>query len=142
MNIDNVEKEIIRLHDFFEEWMTGTIEQSDKNFSRFSDSMGDSFYIVAPSGQLTQREGLIKGLYSTYNQRSNMRIWIENVQVHHILDDTVIATYEEWQTLDNKTTARLSTVVFTYDETVANHLLWRCVHETWLPDSEIKDRIS
>lgn len=132
----NVELEIIRLHDFFVEWMTGIISQTDKNFARFAKSTSDDFYIVAPSGQLTQHEDLVKGLYNTYNKRQNLQIWIENVVVRHELDDVIVATYEEWQSFkaDDKITARLSTVVFTKDDMLPNNLLWRCVHETWLPD--------
>ncbi len=133
--MENVKNEVIRLHDFFVEWMTGAVDQTDEVFEQFSKSMSDDFYIVAPSGQLTQRENLIAGLYSTYNKRSNFRIWIENVVVRQSLDNVIVATYEEWQEFkdSNEVTARLSTVVFTIDERVPNQLLWRCVHETGLP---------
>lgn len=134
--MENVELEIVRLHDFFVEWMTGTVQQTDEEFMRFADSMSDNFYIVAPSGHLTRWEALVKGLYQTYNQRHNFLIWIENVQVQHVLDDVIVATYEEWQSFsdEDKTTARLSTVVFSVDEGKPNGLLWQCVHETWLPE--------
>ena len=131
----HVEQEIIRLHDFFVEWMTGLVEETDDEFARFGDSMGEDFYIVAPSGRLTKRATLIDGLYNTYNQQQNFRIWIENIQVQHALGDVIVATYEEWQETkdDDKITARLSSVVFTKDSTKPNGLLWQCVHETWLP---------
>ncbi len=140
MDTQQIEIEVVRLHDFFVDWMTGTIEQSDENFLQFANSMSDDFYIVAPSGQLTEREALVSGLHSTYNKRVGLRIWIENVKLRHMLNDTIVATYEEWQSLEGKTTARLSTVIFTLDDTVPNQLLWRCVHETWLPDDVINGR--
>jgi hypothetical protein len=134
--MENVKQEIVRLHDFFVVWMTGAVQQTDEEFMRFADSMGDNFYIVAPSGLLTRREALVKGLYQTYNQRQIFRIWIENVQVQHVLGDVIVATYEEWQSFDDEdnTTARLSTVVFSVDESKPNGLLWQCVHETWLTE--------
>lgn len=133
----HVEQEIIRLHDFFVEWMTGSVEQTDEEFARFADSIGEAFYIVAPSGHLTRRATLISGLYNTYDQQQNFHIWIENIQVQHLLGEVIVATYEEWQKTrdDGKTTARLSSVVFTKDNTKSNGLLWQCVHETWLPPS-------
>lgn len=133
--MEKVQQEIIRLHDFFVEWMTGAVPQSDEEFARFADSMGDKFYIVAPSGHLTQRTQLAAGLHRTYNQRQNFRIWIENVQVQQTIGDVIVATYEEWQAFadEDKTTARLSTVVFTSDDSKPNGLIWQCVHETWLP---------
>jgi hypothetical protein len=133
--MDNVEQEIFRLHKFFVEWMTGILIQTDENFALFADSMGENFYIVAPSGQLTPRDTLVEGLYNTYNQRQGFRIWIENVQVRHTFGDVIVATYEEWREFkaENKTTAIMSTVVFTADKSMANGLLWQCVHETKLP---------
>jgi len=133
--MEHIEQEVIRLHDFFVEWMTGTVEKTNDEFSRFADSMSDRFYIVAPSGHLTHRKALVEGLYKSYNQHQNFRIWIENVQVKHTLDKVVVATYEEWQEFKDKgkTTSRLSTVMFRIDETKTNKLLWLCVHETWLP---------
>lgn len=134
--MENVKQEIVRLHDFFAEWMTGAVEQTDEQFARFAESMGEKFYIVTPSGHLTQRLALVKGLHQTYNQRQNFRIWIENVRVQHSIEDVIVATYEEWQSFDDEgiTTARLSTVVFSIDEAKPNGLLWQCVHETWLPE--------
>lgn len=131
--MDNVEQEIIRLHEFFVEWMTGILIQTDESFALCADSMSENFYIVAPSGQLTARDALVEGLYNTYNQRQGFRIWIENVQVRHTLGGVIVATYEEWQELEGKTNARLSTVVFTADKSMPNGLLWQCVHETRLP---------
>lgn len=138
MATEHVENEIVRLHDFFVTWMTGSIMQTDDNFAQFADSMSDGFYIVAPSGHQTHREALVDGLYNTYNKRQNFRIWIENVTIQHNFGDVIVATYEEWQEFkdENKTTSRLSTVVFTLDETVPNQLLWQCVHETWMPETE------
>ena len=133
--MEYVKQEIIRLHDFFVDWMTGTIEQTDENYALFADSMGQGFYIVAPSGKLTQRDALLAGLYNTYNQRQNFRIWIENVQVRHQVGNIIVATYEEWQEDRDKqdTTVRQSSVVFEVDDAHPFGLVWQCVHETWLP---------
>ena len=134
--MQNVQQEITRLHDFFVEWMTGTILQSDKNFAQFTDSISENFYIVAPSGQLTQRGALVERLYHAHNQRHDFSIRVEDVQVRHTFGDVIIATYEEWQKDGNdKITALLSTAVFTIDKLKPNGLLWQCVHETRLPQS-------
>ena len=134
MDIDNVKQEIIRLHNFFVDWMTGILPQTDENFALFADSISKDFYIVNSSGQLRDRETLVAKVYSTYNQRPKLRIWIENMQIHHTLGDVIVATYEEWQEdkSDNKTTSLISTVVFILDESKHNGLVWQCVHETSL----------
>jgi hypothetical protein len=132
--MENVTQEIVRLHEFFEDWMTGKLTRTDENFAQFADSLSTNFYIVTPSAQLTQKDVLLSRLYDTHNQRQNFRIWIKNVEVRHILEDVVVATYEEWQETegDEKPNALLSTVVFTQDHTKPNNLLWQCVHETRL----------
>jgi len=132
--MENVEQEIIRFHEFFVDWMTGTLSQTNDNFSQFADSLSDDFYIVSPMGKLSNRDALIKQLYSVHNQRHNFRIWIDNVEVRHTFGDNIVATYEEWKETkdDNNTTALISTVVFTSDKSKPNGLCWQCVHETRL----------
>jgi hypothetical protein len=43
--MDNVEQEVIRLHEFFVEWMTGILTQTYENFALFVDSLSENFYI-------------------------------------------------------------------------------------------------
>jgi len=132
--MDNVKQEIIRLHEFFVDWMTGILPKTDANFAQFADSLSEDFYIVTPTGQFTQRDTLVTRLYNTHNQRQNFRIWIKNVQIHHTSQDVIVATYEEWQeSQDDNITALISTVIFIVDQSKSNDLQWQCVHETRLP---------
>lgn len=130
----NIDQEIIRFHEFFVAWMTGTLAKTDDNFAQFADSLSDDFYIIPPAGQYTPRDTLVTRLYDTHNQRRNFRIWIENVKIHHTVGDVIVATYEEWQENqdDNKIVALISTAVFVVDQSKPNGLRWQCVHETWL----------
>lgn len=135
--MDNIEREIIELHQFFEDWMTGKLEQNQTNFTRVLDTMGENFYLVSPEGAIIDRATILDSVYNGYLSRPNFRMWIENTQIKHVLGDVVIATYEEWQEWKEtgKVTSRVSTVIFTVDNTRSNGVVWQAVHETWLSEN-------
>ncbi|MGB0388742.1 MAG: DUF4440 domain-containing protein [Ardenticatenaceae bacterium] len=126
------EREIVELHEFFEQWFTGKGSGGAESFARVAGALGDGFVIIFPDGKLVGREALLAGLREGYGRRSNFRIWIKNVRLHHHEGEVAVATYEEWQESTEGITARLSTVVFREKAGNANQLEWRHVHETWL----------
>ena len=132
--MDNYEKEIIDLHQFFEDWFMGRVENTDATFARFADVMAPTFHIVNPSGRLTARPALLQGLRSAHNTWTEGRIWIQNVQSRGQYDALSIVTYEEWQAIGESQGGRLSTVVFQADDAAINGVSWLHVHETWLPE--------
>lgn len=136
--MDQIEKEIVDLHQFFQDWMTGTIEQNRENFNRVTETIGKGFYLVTPSGELIQRMQILDSIYKGSRSRADFRMWIENTKIRHTLGDVTVATYEEWQewTATAKITARLTTVVFTQSSNAVNGVLWQAVHETWLSRKE------
>ncbi|WP_420631245.1 hypothetical protein [Candidatus Leptofilum sp.] len=129
----NCEKEIVELHQFFQDWFNGEISEEDNVFARFSKVMADGFYIVPPSGRLSLRTPLVTNLRQLYgNSQANPgKIWIQDVQIRHQSADLILATYEEWQTFNDKTTSRLSSALFQADANAPNGVVWLCVHETW-----------
>jgi len=130
----NYEREIQELHQFFVDWMSGKLPKTDEAYGRFVNVVHQDFNIIGPNGQLTPRDALLKGLYETHGGREDFRIWVVNPRLHHENDLLVIATYEEWQEIDNHTTTRLSTAIFVKDVDAPNGLHWLHVHETWLAD--------
>ena len=48
-----------------------------------------------------------------------------------IIDELALATYEEWQEIDGKINARLSTVLLRAKADAPNGVEWLHVHETW-----------
>ncbi len=126
-------KEVVELHQFFQEWFNGEIEATDENFSRFSQILAEHFIIISPGGLLTQREPLLIGLRNTQNSRKKCKIRIENFQLHQITADMLVTTYEEWQTdSDGTTNSRISTAIFQEQQDTPNGVVWLHVHETWL----------
>ncbi len=130
----NAEKEVVELHQFFQDWFNGAIPNTDEQFDRFANVMADSFGMVPPNGRFVSRSPLLDGLRGSYGRspQSPGRIWIENFVTRKIGPDWLLATYEEWQTFDNKTTSRLSTVLLQENEFAPNGFTWLHVHETWL----------
>ena len=94
----NAEKEVIELHQFFQDWFNGVIPNTDEQFARFADVMADSFGMVPPNGRFISRTPLLDGLRSSYgrSQQSPGHIWIENFVTRQAGPDWLFAAYEEW----------------------------------------------
>jgi hypothetical protein len=130
----NCEKEIIELHQFFQHWFNGTIPQDEDIFARFANVMDAGFHRVAPNGRLTPRALVVDGLRKMYgrSQHDPGRIWAKNVQIRYEESHLVLASYEEWQSFNGQTTARMSTVLFRMQPDAPNGVVWLYLHETWI----------
>ncbi len=128
------QQEIIDLHVFFEDWLGAKISKTPENYARCEASLARNFCIINPSGTLSHQEPLLKALYSGHGSKENLIITIKNPSLHYETSDSLVATYEEWQSYKDTNTARLSTVVFSKTPSAHNGLLWQHVHETWLTD--------
>ncbi len=129
-------REIIELHQFFEDWFKGTLAQTEANFDRFAHVMGEGFVIISPDGRVTEREPLLTGLWQSHGiwqEKGDGRIWIQNIHLRQQTQNLALATYEEWQAVSGEQTARLSSVLFARQPDLPNGVAWLHVHETWLP---------
>jgi hypothetical protein len=129
-----IENEIVQLHQFFQDWFNGDIEPSEGQFARLDDVLAENFSMIAPNGNIIEREPLLERLRLAHNSRQGMRIWIENVRILRWFDTMALATYEEWQEIQGQVTSRLSSVLFQEVEHTPNGWQWLHVHETWMDD--------
>lgn len=128
--------EIAELHDFFQEWLGGTLPATDEVYTRLTDTQAPEFVIITPGGELIQRERLLTQLRVAHGSRPGWRMWIENAELRFAQGGLIIASYEEWQRhAEGTVTGRLSSVVFREQPGTPNGLVWLHVHETWLPDA-------
>ena len=131
------EKEITELHKFFTDWYKGTIDKTDKKFSRFNEVLHKNFSLITPTGEKISRDRILSLVKKSYGINKNMEppfhIWIENFNLEYKDKEIILATYEEWQKNNGKTTGRISSVLFQQKEEKPNNLVWVHVHETWLP---------
>lgn len=126
------QKEIVELHQFFQDWFNGHRQPTEENFARVADVLNDEFIYIDPGGRLTEYAALMGRLRRAANTRRNFKIWIENFRFHRQEGDLALATYEEWQEDAGATSVRLSTVLFREKANTPNRLEWLHVHETWL----------
>jgi len=130
---DIIRTEIEDLHKFFVGWFTGTLDtiSFDEGFLARFDS---DFLLIPPAGIILSLDELSSNIRNTYDTNPDFRIAIRNVKVQRILDNEIIATYEEWQRNALASTppdnGRLATVIFKK----AGPLQWLHVHETWMPE--------
>ncbi len=132
------EQEIVGLHQFFQDWFGGELEETEHEFDRFARVMAADFTMISPVGSLHHREGILQMVQQGYGNWSagNGRIWIENMTVRWQDAGLCLLTYEEWQALDEHVTARLSSVLFRDRFDTPHGVEWVHLHETWLPTSE------
>jgi len=129
-------REVIGLHQFFQHWFNGEIENSEDVLERIRGALAVEFRIISPDGRQTDRAHLIEavtGSHGASRRRGQpIRIWIEGYEGRAVSDDTLVATYQEWQTATGGKRGKLATAVFRKRASAPNGVEWVHVHETWL----------
>lgn len=123
-----VEREIVEVHEFFEQHYLGT----DRGLGRIESVFADDMTFVGPDATESDRSTVIEMVRAGFAHTDSLKIGIEDVRVLVESDELVLARYVESHELASRTNRRLSTVVFRRDESAPNGLLWVSVHETWL----------
>lgn len=134
--MENYQQEIHDLHQFFEDYLSGKIDPGP--MALFENSLDSGFTIISSEGNIIDRDGIIDYVRNAHAQRPNFRIWTENVTLRQHIGDVMLVSYEEWQTIDETTTSRTSTVAFKEDATMPNGLIWLYVHESGLKEVPAK----
>ena len=124
--------EIRDLHQFFQDWFSGAIAQTEANFARVTTALNENFTLIGPDGTLAEYATVIGWLRGGYGSRPNFRLWTDKIVVRHQQDDLALATYEEWQTIDGQENVRLSTTLLRANTNAPGGVEWLHVHETWL----------
>lgn len=141
------QEEIDRLHHFFVQWFTGSMEDTAENLRLADEAMDPSFHLINPQGNITNKVALMKAFQDgAYGCRKGQvfEITCRNVQVLQRKQDegtkinTYLCCYEEWQTIGKIETARIVSAWFREEEddsssSSSSKLIWLHVHETWLP---------
>lgn len=142
----NAEREIVAFHEFLEDWLGGSLDQTNQRFERAEKVLPDDFEIVSPSGERRTRSDVLADLRDGYGSLAaddldpDFRIRIENVNIRFERDDSCLLTYEEWQRQGGEWEGRLSSVLFRWEEETPNGVEWVHLHETWLPDDAKFDK--
>jgi hypothetical protein len=131
-------REVEDLHRFFEEWLRGELAPPD--FERCERAMAEGFELVRPDGVTLARDELLARLRAASGSRAGeeprLRIWTESFRVDELAPGLALARYEEWHDGRDGKRGRMSTALLAEDAGAPRGILWRHVHETWLPRSE------
>jgi hypothetical protein len=133
--IENCEREVIELHQFFEAWFNGTIS-GNSAFHRMEIALAPSFKIIPPSGKCVSRHDTLTGVKSAHGALAQadppFRIWIKNFQLRHQESELCLVTYEEWQAKQDGDEGRISTALFKNRSETPNGVEWLHLHEVWI----------
>ncbi len=129
--------EIESLHEFLVGWLGGTLPRTVATFAQFTGVIAPEFIIIGPTGEATEGMVLMAGLEDGYGVHAgkSFAIRIENVRLLGAMGEHALLAYEEWQEIGGViVNARLSSVLFERDDAAPGGILWRHLHETWLPN--------
>jgi len=124
--------EVVGLHRFFVDWFVAA-RADTVDFSRFERAMGEGLTMIAPSGQILDRDAVIDHVRSSRATcDEGFAISIEDIRPGWQSADTIVVFYVEAQLRAGKHTCRQSSAVFTTSSSAPNGVEWRHLHETWL----------
>ena len=130
---NDVRVEIVEMHQFFVDWFSGKAEQSV--FDEFTSRFDNKVKYIGTGGALLDRTALLDYLGGARGIGSDFRIAIRDVQIQHLSDSHIIATYTEWQRQatfsDRPENGRRTTLVLSKSKPFR----WIHIHETWLPEA-------
>ena len=134
--MDNIEKEITELHQFFESWYRGKIENTEQIFSRMADVLAAEFALVTPDGHVVERKQLLELMRAEYASKPEIKIWTENCRLRFSDQNVFIVIYEEHGIDKNRKRVSLITAVLQKNQQHVNGLEWVHISEVHLPSPE------
>jgi len=129
--------EVVDLHRFFVDWFVAA-RADTVDFTHFERVMGEGFSMIAPSGNILDRDAVIGHVRdSRATCDEGFAISIEDIRTGWQDADTIVVFYVETQLRGGKHSRRQSSAVFTTSSSAPNGVEWRHLHETWL---QVPDR--
>jgi len=123
--------DVLSTHVLIREWLSGeaTAPQHCADLlARFSPG----FTMVSPGGKQLDAAGLTAFFQGAGGSRPGLQMRISDLVLIQESAAGATVSYREFQSMPGaENTERLSTVV--YEKTPAGALLWRHLHETWVP---------
>jgi hypothetical protein len=133
------QREVVELHGFFVDRMTGAIPRNAASFARCADVLADGFALIGPHGVITERRPLLRELEAAHGVRGaaeGFGIEVRHFRHRRTEGALCLVTYEEWQQLAGATTGRFSSACFRARADTPHGVEWLHAHETWLPASQ------
>ncbi len=131
---DACQREVLGLHQFFEDWFAGRIDAGPDSFARCTNVLAPEFTLINPDGERTDRPDLLERLQAAHGHAGHtyFHIRIADVESRRLADGLWLVTYQEWQETDGFITARWSSAILREATGPDNGLTWVHVQETWI----------
>lgn len=135
---DMAAAEVRELHAFFEEWFSGERPRTDAEIARLENALGAGFQLLDPEGDVVPRSAIIESVEQRHGAATDGqapdRIDVEAIEPRFERDTVCLLTYEEHQRTDGSWRGRRSSALFEAAPDAPGDVVWRHLHETWLPD--------
>jgi hypothetical protein len=122
--------EVEALHAAFVELFTGR----SSDLGRCMAAFAADFEMVTPEGACLGREAVLAGL-RTARAGADFRIAVSAIRPIWDRGDWVLLQYVEQQYREGRTTRRRSTALFEARAEAPCGVVWRYLHETWMPNA-------
>lgn len=133
----SVKKEIDELHVFFVEWFNGSADRNCYE-ERFVSRFDKGVHFIGPNGMILDYDQLMGMMRDAHGSNPDFRIAIRDVNIWHVSDAQIVATYTEWQrnavNSDDADNGRLTSAILSKSQPFQ----WLHIHETWLPEEIAK----
>ena len=136
MNASQCEEEVLRIHCFFVEWLTGKTPNTPENFeAQCGTVLAKDVVLVKPTGVVVRHDELHKELLEAHGSLDTFDMEIRNMQVLQSCADFCVVMYEEWHFRDT-VSARQCTAIFRLKQNASGVVEWVHIHETTIETQE------
>ena len=124
----SVQKEVIELHQFFQDWFNGKLKKD--RFNQVDQVIAQDFELIHPDGNKLSREQIISSIRDGQSTRTDMDMWVEDIFTRRV-GELMFSTYYEVHRENETIKRRISSALFSYAPDTPNYCQWLHVHETW-----------
>ena len=127
------EAEVVARHRFFVAWFTGRAAEVEMDRTR--RVFADDFRMIGPDGAVQEGAAVIAMLEAMRGKSPpDFAIRVDLRDARMIGTHSALVMYDEHQSKGGTSNARRSSAIFSLERTVPENLVWRHLHETWLPE--------
>jgi hypothetical protein len=128
-------REIVELHQFFENWLSGKLAKHELAFARFTTAIAPSMTLITTEGKILGYEQLVDWIDSAHGSEPGFALWVEEIALRGTFGPVALLTYEEWQDRTEGRNVRLTTVLFEEYLDAPNGVRWLHVHESSMKET-------
>ncbi|VVB05642.1 unnamed protein product [Arabis nemorensis] len=116
----NIAHEVVQFYLFYERWICGEVEKSDKYLQNLKSLSSPLGVFVHPSGEEKLIHEWIDEMESLHGdaKEKQFRIWLDRVSTSHITSDSWLARFDKHELSEGKVRSCSTKVLLTYEKNV------------------------